>query len=115
MASHQTTPTPRPLTGLLDVLVLLNDNDDGVHNGLLVLHTSLLSQHGREERHQDVVLTGELDTHRLDGLHHDGLELIGDLRHEAGDLFHKAFHTRLTAGLCVCVCMCVSECECVCV
>ena len=45
------------------------------------------------------MLARELGTHTLNGLHHDGLELIRDLRHEAGDLLHKTLHTGLTTSL----------------
>ena len=45
------------------------------------------------------MLTRELGAHTLNGLHHDGLELIRDLRYEAGDLLHKMLHTGLTTSL----------------
>ena len=45
------------------------------------------------------MLAGELDADGADGLHHDGLELVRDLGHEAADLLHESLHARLTARL----------------
>ena len=46
-----------------------------------------------------MVLARELDADRADGLHHDCLELVRDLGHEAADLFHESLHAGLTARL----------------
>jgi hypothetical protein len=58
-----------------------------------------LPQHAREEVKQDAVLLGELGAEGADGLHHHDLELVRDLRDEAGDLLHQTIHARLRPRL----------------
>ena len=65
-------------TCLLSLRVLFNDGDNGIHDGFLVLKSSLLPQHGGKVGHQDVVFPWKLDAHRADGLHHNRFELIGN-------------------------------------
>jgi hypothetical protein len=45
------------------------------------------------------VLLGELGAEGADGLHHHDLELVRDLRDEAGDLLHETIHARLRPRL----------------
>jgi len=54
----------------------LNELQDGVHNGLLVLKPALFSQHVGQEVHEGAVLLGELEAQGADGLHHHDLEII---------------------------------------
>ena len=56
------------LTRLLGLGVLLDDGDDGVGDGGLVLEAALVAQHRRQEVHQHAVLARELEAQRLDGL-----------------------------------------------
>lgn len=42
---------------------------------------------------------GVRNTRLADGLHHDDLELVGDLVHEGRDLLHQPVHGPLRAGL----------------
>ena len=93
------SPPDTPNTCISSLVILLYHSDDGRHDGLLVIKASLLPQHGGQECHQHVMLAWELDTDTLYGLHHDGLELVRDLRHEGGDLFHESLHTPLAPRL----------------
>ncbi len=45
------------------------------------------------------MLARELHAERADGVNHDDLELVGDLRHEAGYLLHEAVDAALVARL----------------
>ncbi len=58
-----------------------------------------LPEHAGEEVQEDAVLLGELGAEGADGLHHHDLELVRDLRDEAGDLLHEPVHARLRPRL----------------
>ncbi len=58
-----------------------------------------MPEHAGEEVEEDAVLLGELGAEGADGLHHHDLELVRDLRDEAGDLLHEPIHARLRPRL----------------
>eukprot|EP00962_Isochrysis_galbana_P003653 scaffold1041_cov124-Isochrysis_galbana.AAC.14 len=84
--------------GLLGLGHARDDDEQGVHDGLLVLEAALLAQHVCEEGHEEAVLVRELEAHGPDGVHDDDLEVVGDLRHEGRDLLHKPLNARLGAA-----------------
>ena len=58
---------------LLGLGVLLDERDDRLGDGGLVLEAALVAEHAGEEVHQDAVLAGELEAEALDRLHHHDL------------------------------------------
>mmetsp|Transcript_1088 Transcript_1088/g.2807 ORF Transcript_1088/g.2807 Transcript_1088/m.2807 type:complete len:362 (-) Transcript_1088:257-1342(-) len=80
------------LDGLGD---LLDEGQDGVDDGALELEAPLLAQRVGQERQQHRVLLGVLEAERADGVHHDDLELVRDVRHEPCDLLHEPVHRGL--------------------
>ena len=84
---------------LLRLRVVLDDGDDGGDDGVLVVVAAVLAQHRRQERHHHRVFARELEAQRADRFHHHDLELVRDLGHEAGYLFHEAVDAALVARL----------------
>ncbi len=84
---------------LLGVGHELDQVEHALHDGALELVAALVAQDAAEELEHAGLLAGELEAERPDGLDDGDLELVGDLRHEAGDLLHQAVDAGLVAGL----------------
>lgn len=75
------------------------DIEDGVDNGTFVLVASLLPKDTGEEGEHNTLLGGEFEAKGPDGRDDDDLELITNLTHETGDLFHETINTCLITRL----------------
>lgn len=71
---------------LLSIWDLPYKDENAVHNCLLVLKATVLSQHTGQEVHEGPVLLRKLEAQGPDGLHYHNLELISNVCHEGANL-----------------------------
>jgi len=87
------------LTRLLAVRDVLDHIEDRFHDGSLEVVSTLIPQDARQEREHDSLFCREFQTKRPDCVHHDDLEFVRDLAHEAGDLLHKTIDGGFVSSL----------------
>lgn len=84
---------------LLGVRHELDQIEHALHHGALELVAALVAQDAAQEGEHTSLLAGELEAQRADGFDNGNLELVRDLRHEAGNVLHKTIHAGFVAGL----------------
>lgn len=84
---------------LLRVRNELDEVEHTLDDGALEVVATLITQDTAQESQHTGLLAGELEAKRADSLDDRDLELVGDLRHEAGDLLHEAIDAGLVSGL----------------
>ena len=86
-------------SALLRFRILLNDRNNRISNGGLVLQPSFIPQHRREEIHQNSMLSRELQRQRFDRLNDDNFKLVRNFTDERRNLLHEPVHGALRARL----------------